>query len=119
MLDIQFIRDNPDEVQTKAKQKGYDVNVRELLRLDEERRSLLTNADALRRKRNENTETIKKAGGKPDAELVAQGKLIKMELAQAEEQLAGTDEQYLKLLKTVPNMPLSDVPVGATEDENV
>jgi seryl-tRNA synthetase len=119
MLDIQFIRDNADEVQTKSQQKGYKIDIKALLQLDEERRSLLANAEALRQKRNENTDKIKQAGGKPSEELIHQGKLIKMELAQAEEQLGGVDEHYQKLLKAVPNMPLSDVPIGATEDENV
>lgn len=119
MLDIQFIRDNADEVQTKSQQKGYQVDVRQLLQLDEERRGLLANVEALRQKRNENTDKIKQAGGKPDEALIHQGKLIKMELAQAEEQLNGVDEQFQKSLKAIPNMPLSDVPVGATEEENV
>ncbi|HKR82142.1 MAG TPA: serine--tRNA ligase [Candidatus Saccharimonadales bacterium] len=119
MLDIQFIRDNADEVQTKSQQKGYQVDVKELLRLDEERRSLLSGVESLRQKRNENTDKIKQAGGKPDEGLVHQGKLIKMELAQAEEQLGGIEEQYEKFLKAVPNMPLGDVPVGSSEDENV
>lgn len=119
MLDIQFIRDNADEVQTKSQQKGYQIDVPAFLELDEERRGLLANVEALRQKRNENTDKIKQAGGKPDEALIHQGKLIKMELAQAEDQLNGVDEQYQKLLKAIPNMPLSDVPIGATEDENV
>ncbi len=119
MLDIQFIRDNADEVQTKSQQKGYKVDVQTLLQADEERRSLLGSVEALRQKRNENTDTIKQAGGKPSEELIHQGKLIKMELAQAEAQLEGVEEHYLALLKAVPNMPLQDVPVGSTEEENV
>ncbi|HSX08492.1 MAG TPA: serine--tRNA ligase [Candidatus Saccharimonadales bacterium] len=119
MLDIQFIRDNAEAVTTKAAQKGYPVDVHALLAADEERRSLLGNVEALRRKRNENTETIKQAGGKPDEALIHQGKLIKMELAQAEEQLDGVEAHFEKLLRAVPNMPLEDVPVGATEEENV
>src|SRR5260370_36665978 len=118
MLDIQFIRDNPEAVETKSKQKGYEVDVQKLLQLDEERRNSLPSVEALRRQRNENADKIKQAGGKPDEALIHQGKLIKMELAQVEEQLAGIEEHYEKLLKAVPNMPLDDVPIGASEDEN-
>lgn len=117
MLDMQFIRDNPEEVAEKAAQKGYRVDIVQLLQLDEERRSLLSSVEALRAKRNENADKMK--GGKPTPELIEQGKLIKAELAQAEEQFAGVEEAYQKLLAEVPNMPLADVPVGATEDENV
>lgn len=118
MLDIQFIRDNPEMVATKSKQKGYVVDVRQLLQVDEERRSLIPSVEALRRQRNENSDKVKRAGGKPDEALIKQGQLIKAELTQAEEQLAGVEAQYEKLLKAVPNMPLDDVPVGASEDEN-
>lgn len=117
MLDIQFIRDNPDEVAAKAKQKGYEVDIRELLRLDGERRELVGTAEKLRAQRNENAAKMK--GGTPTPELIEQGKAIKAELTAAEARLAETEASYLKLLAAVPNMPLSDVPVGATEDDNV
>jgi seryl-tRNA synthetase len=50
---------------------------------------------------------------------MAQGRLIKMELAEQENYLNGTEEQWRTLLNKVPNIPTDDVPVGATEDENV
>jgi len=118
MLDIQFIRDNPELVEEKSKQKGYNVDVRQLLQLDEERRNLIPNIDTLRQKRNENADKVKRVGGKPNEALIKQGQLIKMELTQVEEQLIGVEEQYEKLLKAVPNMPTNDVPVGLSEDEN-
>lgn len=117
MLDIQYIRENPEAVQQKAAQKGYAVNTQELLRVDEERRALLGAVEALRTKRNENAEKMK--NGKPEPELIEHGKLIKMELVQAEEHFAGVDAQFDELLRAVPNMPLDDVPVGSSEEENV
>jgi seryl-tRNA synthetase len=117
MLDIQFIRDNPDLVAQKSKQKGYEVDIRKLLEIDAERRDLLTQVDALRARRNENADKMK--GGKPDQAVIDEGKQIKIELAEREGYLTETDEQYLSLLKKVPNMPTDDVPVGASEDENV
>lgn len=117
MLDIQFIRDNSEQVQEKSKQKGYEVNVGELLHADEERRGLLTAIEGLRKQRNDNADKMK-GGGQPAPELIEEGKRIKAELAQAEEHFAGVDERFAKLLKAVPNMPLDYVPVGASEDEN-
>jgi seryl-tRNA synthetase len=119
MLDIQFIRDNAEAVQQKAQQKGYEGNVSQLLEADKERRNILTEVEELRRGRNEHSDKIKRGGGKPDAELIEQGKLIKDNLAVKEQQLAVLEDQYLTLLKAVPNMPLEDVPVGVSEDENV
>jgi seryl-tRNA synthetase len=117
MLDIQFIRENPKLVAEKAKQKGYDVTITELLQVDEERRSVMTAIEAMRAKRNENADKMK--SGRPTPELIEQGKLIKAEVAQMEAQFTGLDEHYTKLLATVPNISLDGVPVGATEDENV
>ncbi len=117
MLDIRYIRDNPDRVQEAARQKGYNVNIRELLSSDESRRELQTKADGLRTRRNEIAGQMK--GGKPAPELVEEGKRLKAELAEVEDRLRGVDEEYLRLLKSVPNMPHNDVPVGASEDENV
>ncbi|HSX17170.1 MAG TPA: serine--tRNA ligase [Patescibacteria group bacterium] len=117
MIDIQFIRDNADQVAEKAKQKGYPIDVQELLRVDEERRGLLGTVEALRARRNDNSDKMK--NGKPEPELIEEGKRIKAELTAAEERFAGVDEHYAKLLRSVPNMPLDYVPVGATEDENV
>lgn len=117
MLDIRFIREHPERVQEAATQKGYTVNIQELLRADESRRELQAKADELRTKRNTISGQMK--GGKPAPELIEQGKVIKTELAEVEDHLRVADETYVSLLKAVPNMPAADVPVGKSEDENV
>ena len=117
MLDIQFIRDNADLVAEKAKQKGYPVDIPKLLELDGQRRTRLTQIDELRARRNAQAAELK--GGKPTDEQIAAGKQLKEELAQLETDLKTIEAQYDTLLKSVPNMPLEDVPVGASEDENV
>jgi seryl-tRNA synthetase len=117
MLDIQFIRDNPDLVVTKSKQKGYDIDVRQLLELDTERRTRMTQIEELRKRRNEQADSLRNQ--KPTDEQIAAGKQFKEELAQLEIDLKAIEEKYLPLLKSVPNMPLDSVPVGSSEDENV
>lgn len=116
MLDIQFIRDNPKLVEEKAKQKGYQVNVAELLKVDEGRRNLLVEIESLRAKRNEHAASLKQ--GKPTPEQIEQGKKIKDELTVLEQRLQPLEVDLEQLLKQVPNMPLDYVPVGATEEEN-
>ncbi len=117
MLDIRFIRENADRVQEAAAQKGYKVNIQELLATDESRRELLAKAEQLRTRRNEISSQMK--GGKPAPELVEEGKALKTELAEVEDHLHVVDESYTDMLKKVPNMPHEDVPLGASEDENV
>ena len=117
MLDIRFVRENPELVQENARRKGYEVNIEEVLRWDTTKRELQQQADELREQRNVISAQMK--GGKPTPELVAQGKAIKEELGGIETSLREAEEVFLTLFKAVPNIALSDVPVGATEDENV
>jgi seryl-tRNA synthetase len=118
MIDIQFIRDNPQLVKQKSAQKGYDVDIDEFLRLDSERLDLLQQVEQLRQRRNDNADAIKKAG-KPSQDLIDAGKQIKVELAERESLLNKITLDWHNLYKKIPNIPLSDVPVGASEDENV
>ncbi len=118
MIDIQLIRDNPELVKQKAAQKKSVVDIDMLLELDANRLQLLQEVEDIRRRRNENAEAIKQAGT-PDQVLIDKGKQIKIELAEREGYLVSTEKQWLDILKQVPNMPLDNVPVGATENENV
>jgi len=117
MLDIRYIRENAQAVQENARRKGYDVNVEEVLRWDKTKRQLQQQADELRNRRNDISSRMK--GGKPTDNLIAEGKEIKEQLTEVETSLKEADESFMALLKKVPNMALADVPVGATEDENV
>ncbi len=116
MIEIQFIRDNAELVKEKSIQKGYAVDIDRLLELDSERKELLQTVDGLRQRRNEIAESMK--GGKPAPEMIEQGKMLKVELAEREGYLAETEAEWLTILKSVPNMPLDNVPVGTSEEEN-
>lgn len=110
MIDIQYVRDNPEVVKTKTAQKGYQVDIDRLLALDAERRDLLQQVEELRARRNENAAKMK--GGKPDQSLIDEGKQIKIELAEREEYLDKTEAAWKELLAAVPNLTADDVPVG-------
>ncbi len=117
MLDIQFIRENPELVAEKSKQKGYEVDIQQLLGFDSKRRELLVAIEAHRRKRNEIAESIK--GGKPSEDQITEGREVKDILADLEHRFAAIDKEFIELLKAVPNMPLNTVPVGSSEADNV
>lgn len=117
MLDIQFIRDNSKLVSQKSAQKGYPVDIEKLLAVDKKRRDLLTQVETLRRKRNDLVTKTK--GTKPDEEQMAIGRKIKDDLLKIEASLKKIEEDYFLQLKAVPNMPMEDVPVGHSEDENI
>ena len=114
MLDIRYIRDNADAVQKNAKNKGYDVDISKLLSLDVKRRKLLTEADELRTRRNDNVSKSK--GSRPTDDLIAEGKAIKEQLVLIEPQLKDIDNDYFGLLNSIPNISLPDVPIGGEKD---
>lgn len=114
MIDIQIIRDNPELVAEKSKQKGYDIDVTQLLGFDTERRELQQQVDALRQARNEIAASMK--GQKPSDEMIAKGKEVKEKLADLEHKLSSIDQEFMVLLNKVPNLTLEDVPLGGEED---
>ena len=114
MLDIRFIRAHADQVQSSTRQKGYDVDISQLLQLDDDRRALQQRVDELRGARNANAAKMK--GGRPEQSLIDEGKQLKIELAEQEGYLANLEAEYRALLQSVPNVVASDVPEGGEED---
>ncbi|MDB5182281.1 MAG: seryl-tRNA synthetase [Candidatus Saccharibacteria bacterium] len=111
MLDIQFIRENPELVAEKSKQKGYTVDIPALLKLDTERRELLNKVEALRQRKNENAAKMQ-GGGKPDQAQIDEGKQIKTDLTELESGLGDIEEKHKASLQSIPNITFDDVPVG-------
>ena len=114
MLDVKFIRENFDLVAKSAKEKGYKINIQEVLDLDDKRKKRLARVEELRRKRNEIADKMK--GGKPVPELIAEGKKVKDELAGLEAGLTEVESEFKNALARVPNIIFDDVPLGGEED---
>ena len=96
--------------------KAYEVDLDEILKLDDERKSLSQKIDTLRQERNQISAQMK--NGKPDKALIERGKELKKELSDLESKLSEIEPEYLAKLKLVPNVPEDDVPVGLSEDDN-
>ena len=116
MLDINFIRANRQKVEDAIHNKAYEIDLDEILKLDDERKDLSQKIDVLRQERNQISAKMK--GGKPDKALIERGKELKTELSALEFKLAEVEPEYIAKLKTVPNVPEDDVPVGLSEDDN-
>ena len=114
MLDIQFIRENPELVAKKANEKNIKTDIPKLLELDIQRRDALRAVETLRAARNENADKMK--GGQPSQELIDEGKRIKSDLVGVEEQLTAVETAYNELLWTVPNVTPDDTPLGGEGD---
>ena len=113
MLDVKFIRENLELVEKSAKEKGYKINVKEVLELDDKRKAVLSDVEALRARRNEVASQMK--GGKPAPELIEEGKKIKTEVAEKEKALSSVEDELKALLKQIPNIIFEDVPLGGEE----
>ncbi|MDB5162248.1 MAG: seryl-tRNA synthetase [Candidatus Saccharibacteria bacterium] len=113
MLDIRFIRENPELVRDHAQKKGYTVDIDELLRLDEQRRGQQQQADALRERRNALSSQLK---AQPEPAVIEEVKALKEELSTFEAALAESDDVYFELMQSIPNTMQDGVPVGGEED---
>ena len=122
MLDIKRIRKNPEELIAAMKarrNKGADVT--ELLALDEKRRVLIQQSEALKAKRNESSAQIPKLkkNGEDVSALLAEMKQVADEIKALDAQLAEIDVKLNELLMSVPNIPHKSVPIGADDTDNV
>src|SRR3990172_12744763 len=110
MLDIQIIRDNPNEVKKAVKNKQMDAKlVDEVLALDLKKRALIKEIEEIRAERNiaAREKNIEK------------GKEIKIKLQKLEPNLVTIEENFLEALNRIPNIPSEKTPVGKGEKDNV
>ena len=126
MIDIKFLRENPDAVKENIKKKFQDSKlplVDEVIGLDLERRKTLQRAEALRADKNRISKEIGKFmanGQKDDAEKAkAQVAEFAKELAELEKQEPIIDEKINKIMMTIPNIIDPSVPIGKDDSENV
>lgn len=117
MIDIKFLRDNPDLVKLKSEQKGYKVEVNKILDLDHQRRELIVEIDRLRQKRNDLSKI--KLAHDLEQTTIDSVKNIKNDLNIKTEQLSHINQDFDEYLRQIPNMALDDVPIGQSEDDNV
>ena len=117
MIDIDFLRKNPETVKIKSKQKGFDVDVELIIDIDNQRKQLLNEIEAIRQKRNQLSEIGKKDSKSPD--FIKQAREIKQNLSALEDDFNGLDLKLTAILREVPNMSLDDVPIGFSEAENI
>ena len=100
MIDIQILREEPELVAKNSQQKGYKIDVDQIIGFDKERLELLNKVEDLRRKRNELTDSYK--GQKPNDAQLEEGRKIKNELTDQEHKFDDIELQLNKLLSTIP-----------------
>jgi seryl-tRNA synthetase len=119
MLDIKFIRENVELVKEGARKKRIEVDVDSLLKLDDERRRLIAEAESLRAERNKTSKEIPRMKGEERDKAVARMKEVGGRIKELEKELEAVDAHYNLLMLKVPNVPADDVPEGKDESDNV
>ncbi|MEW6243839.1 MAG: serine--tRNA ligase [Bacillota bacterium] len=123
MLDLKFIRQNPELVKEAFVKKAMDGQeaVDRILDLDQERRRILVRAEELRGLKNRVSEQVgrMKKTNEDARDLVEQMKTVSSELKELETRLSEVERELSGLLLLVPNLPHPSAPVGPDETHNV
>jgi len=120
MLDLNFIREHPDLVKEALVKLNTTAPIDEILALDEERRSLLTEVESMRHRRNVVSKEIgRMKDGQERQALIAEMRELGKRIKALEARLREVEERLYEAMLQVPNMPHEKVPVGKDESENV
>ena len=112
MLDLKFIRENPEVVRQAIANRHDTAPLDEILQLDGERRRKMTELEDMRRSR-------KQASRERQAEAAEEGRALRTKIRDLEEELKNLDANLTDLLLQMPNIPSPQVPIGKDSSENV
>lgn len=122
MLDVRFIRKNPEVVRESLKNRGYSNDILDdFLRIDKERLSLLKEFEDLKHELNNKSKIIgeMKKRGEDIGELLLESKNLSDNIENLKEKLKETEDILNDIVLRIPNIPHETVPIGLDEKSNV
>lgn len=120
MIDIRFVRENPEVVRASQRARGADETlVDQLLSVDEERRSSLQSAEELRATQKAESKKIGKATPEERPALLAQAKELSEQVKVLEQKANEAADRYHEVAMQIPNVIIDGVPSGGEDDYNV
>jgi len=121
MLDIKFIRENPEIVKQGIQNKNEKDRVDEILALDEKRRKIISEAEELKAQKNQASAKIPqmKKAGEDTTQIFAEMKTVSDKISGLDDQLKNIENELNGILMFIPNLPHSSVPIGKTAEQNV
>ena len=120
MLDYKFIKDNLEAVKQNIVNRNMTADADEVVRLYDERTSLVTRLQQLREKRNENAALMKgKLEEAKRREFIEKGKELKDAIAESEKTLTETEAKLEEAARKIPNMAHPACPIGKVDTENL
>ena len=118
MIAIELIRQNPDAVKEAMRKRDADVPIDRILELDRTRRSIISETDTLRARRNEVSRQMGRSKERPQ-ELIEEMRSVGGRVRELEQSLRDTDDELDALMLRVPNIPDESAPVGPDESANI
>jgi seryl-tRNA synthetase len=120
MLDIKFIRENPDKVKEGCKAKQAKVDLDRLLEVDKKRRETLQALEDIRAQKNKASKEIQKARDKKEKEkIILKMRELDKNNDRLDENLKELEKDFNNLMLQIPNLPLEEVPAGKDEKDNL
>jgi len=121
MLDLKLIRGETDRVKKALARRKEIVDIDAIIEIDDKRRALLVEAEALKAKQNEVTKQIPvmKKEGKDTTEVFAQMKEISEKIKELDSKTREVEDELNRMMLTIPNIPSDDVPDGDTDEDNI
>lgn len=121
MLDPKLVRNDPGFVAEKLTRRGFTLDVGQISLLEEQRKTLQIETEALQNERNIRSKNIgtAKAAGEDIAPLLAEVEAFKDQLEAKKRTLSQVQEAFDSLLYSIPNIPDDKVPAGKDENDNV
>ena len=120
MLDINFIRQNPEEVRAALALRRAEADLEGVLALDRERRELLQQTETLKSERNRVSKEIGRMKAASDREeRIAEMRSVGDRISSLDEQVRAVETRLRALLLEIPNMPEPGTPLGESDDDNV
>lgn len=121
MLDLKFVRSNPEIVKDALQKRNSSLSLDEFLKHEEERRKLLFDVETLKAQRNSVSEEVgrRKKNGEDAESLILEMREVGQKIKSLEENLADIEQKMQTVLYEIPNIPHSSVPVGKDETDNI
>lgn len=121
MLDLRFIRENIEALQEMLVNRGSNIDLQEFVKLDAERREILTEVELLKNKRNTESAEVarRKKAGEDASEIIAEMGKVSGKIKELDGKLAEIEEKVTYFQMTMPNAYHSSTPIGKSEDDNV
>jgi seryl-tRNA synthetase len=119
MLDVAFIRENLDAVKANCRNRNVNADVDRIVAIDDRRKQIIHETQLVQQRQNEISKSIpKEKDAARKQELIKEGKDLRGQVVQLEEQVKSVEAELRQAVMTIPNMTHPDAPVGSEATDN-